>query len=246
MNVFAMTTVRDESFIISDTLDCWGEIAIEVFVYGDDSRDATPSICRTHPKVREYLTSNLYDPDRERMEWYKRQALFNSLKRFCEQGDWICLFDADEHLDFFRPEILQDDSLACIHCRSWDFYITPEDEHLDREELWCPDYRERQWVSPQPRQFPFFIRFDPRLRWWYPNQHNPDRDKQMGETVVHGSVKHWGKGYSKGLYDRKKQYYAEEWGTEFGRSYAGNDAIKEDYTDDHGNPLIKYEDIVHV
>lgn len=229
--VRGMVSVRDESWIIEDTLDSWP--CDEVYLY----MDAPPEFHIDHPKIKECVLSTLYDPDRQRAEWYKRQLLFNSLSRFCENNDWICLFDADEHLDHFRPEILTDLSIACIHCISWDFYITPEDEDKP--------YQERDWVSPKFRRLPFFIRWDPRLTWHRPNQHNPDRDKTMGETVIHGSVKHWGPGYSVENYERKRDYYVREWPI-YKERWEGREAVKRDYKDDFGRPLIRYSEIEHV
>ena len=71
MRCVGMTTVRDESWIIKQTLNIWSEVCPDgIFVYSDDSRDATPALCRSHPNVKEVIDSNLY--------WEGERALMNS------------------------------------------------------------------------------------------------------------------------------------------------------------------------
>jgi len=183
------------------------------------------------------------------MEPYKRQLLFNSLARFCGVNDWVAMFDADEHLDLstWHGQCLEDLGVVAVDCRSWDMHLTAEDV----DQTWVPgrgfSYKHRQWCSTAYRQFPFFMRFDPRWIWKFPNQHIPAWDPSRGLRLVHGSVKHWSKGHSEAIYDRKAQYYLDEWkGTEPGMtpSHQLGKGVRTEkpYLDDAGEPLQKWED----
>jgi hypothetical protein len=243
MAIYGMTTGRNEGGYIRDTLDNWGAICDGgIFVYCDDSEDATPGLCRPHEAVREVISSNLYDEDRGRMEWYKRQMLFNSIARFADPlKDWLALFDADEHLvDGFDLSLLDNPDINAIEPRIWDMYITTEDADL-RPYIDPQCYMKRQWCSTRYRQFPFFIRFDPRMKWWLRNQHLPSFDPQRGECVSHGDVKHWARGFSVENCERKSAYYAAEWPeyAEHWKALIGK-SIKEDYMDDNNYPLVKW------
>ena len=254
MKVFGMVSVRNDAHIIKDTLDNWGEICTEgIFCYGDFPQDATPALCRSHSAVVEYIDSTLYwEGKRAEMEPYKRQLLFNSLTRFCQLDDWVVMFDSDEHLELetFDKGVLEDPSIAAISPISWDMYMTEEDER-DFTPGRGTDYLHRQYCSsdgPGVRCFPFFLRWDPRYRWWRPNQHFPDREKERGYTLVHGHVKHWSKGHSELIYDKKAHYYNTEWadtglpGME-SRFITGEGVRREKpYMDDNGHPLVKWED----
>ena len=251
--IFGMTSVRNESYIISDTLDNWAEICDGgIWVYGDDPHDATPALARSHPAVKEFIDSNLYDEDRARMEWYKRQMLYNSLLRFANPlKDWVAIFDADEHLDHdsIDKSIFEDTNIGLLKCRWWDVYITPEDEHLSNPRDFTRGYLQRQWVSPVPRVFPGFMRIDPRAKWFMPNQHVPTYDVSRGMKATHGDVKHWTHGFSVENHDRKVAYYKQEW-SDFADTKYGNyaeraqnhegRAVRTDYTDFDGRPLVRY------
>jgi len=260
MKIIGMTTVRNEAWIVRDTLDLWSEVCPDgIYIYCDASTDATPALCRSHPNVKEVLESNHYWEDRAGMEPYKRQALFNSVARFLTPADWVVMFDADEHLelDSWHGECLDDLGVVAVDCRSWDMYMTAEDLLTDRRPVeYCPSeyvpgrghhYRHRQWCSTAYRQFPFFLRFDPRWIWKFPNQHMPAWDPSRGLRLVHGSVKHWSKGHSELIYDRKAEYYRREWkGTEPGMtpSHQLGKGVRTEkpYLDDVGQPLQKWED----
>ena len=258
MSCYGMVSCRNETAWITDTLDSWGEVCDGgIWVYCDASTDATPALVRSHPAVRECIDSNLYWVDnRAEMEPYKRQLLFNSVTRFCELNDWVVGFDADEHLDLesWNPVVLHDLGVAAISPVSWDMYITEEDEG----EEWVPgrgiQYLHRQWCSsdgPGVRCFPFFLRWDPRFQWTRPNQHFPDWDKARGIELVHGHVKHWSKGHSAEVYDRKARYYQSEWEKDPDKMLPGmepkacaGEAVRREtpYVDDSGYPLVKWED----
>ena len=154
MGVRGIAKVRDEAHIIKSTLDSWAEICdAGIHVYCDNCTDrgATETICKEHPAVAEVLTSDLYDPDRERAEWFHRRQVLHSALRFCGNDDWIVYFDGDEHLEQFDAEVLDNPSVLAVACESYDTYITPEDEDLSE---W--NFQGRRWVS-QEYQFSVYL-----------------------------------------------------------------------------------------
>jgi len=239
MQVRGIIKARNEAHIIGDTLDRWASMCADgVHVYDDHSQDETADICRAHPGVVEVLSSDLFDPNRERAEWYNRQAVFSSAMRFLEPGDWLAYFDADEHLYNFDLGMLQRPEVNVIACRWYDVYITPEDEDLP--------YTERQWVGPEVRTIPFFYRVDEFLTGFsFPDQrimhHRPARHNHQS-----GAIKHFGKGFSRDLWERKVEYYGQVFGPKYAakwRSRKGK-AVHRDYKSDEGRPLIPWDDIV--
>jgi len=86
MAIVGIAKVRDEVHILKDTLDNWAQYCdagIHVYVEFDARGcphhvDMTACIAREHPAVREVITSNLIDPDRERAEAHNRPRPFAS------------------------------------------------------------------------------------------------------------------------------------------------------------------------
>ena len=241
MNI-GITKVRNEEHIIQDTLDCWSEVCDQIIVYDDDSQDETAEICRSHPAVIEVISSNCLDPDRLRAEWYNRQLVLNSAKR--HDFEWIAYFDGDEHLYDFDKSMLKDESVKVIATQWYDIYITPEDANLLDD-----DYQLRRWVSPEYRQIPFFYRNSPVLAFTQPDQRIMHHESTECYPI-NGLIRHWGKGFSVDIWDRKVQYYGHEHGlngtdgmyAEKWRAREGN-AIHHDFMSDEGNELILWQDV---
>ena len=234
-----ITKVRNEAHIIEDTLDRWAEFCPDgIHVYDDHSEDETANICRAHPGVVEVVTSDLFDPDRERAEWFNRHAMFASARRFLQDGDWLAYFDADEHLYRFDADMLDNPNVSVIACKWFDVYITPDDEHQD--------YTKRQWVGPEVRIIPFFYRVDRNLRGFsQPDQrimhHRPATFNPEG-----GVMKHYGKGFSVDLWERKCQYYSEVFGPKYAAKWLARkgQAVHRDYKSDEGRPLLLWADVL--
>ena len=229
---------RNESHIIGHTLDVWGSLCLDgIHVLDDSSDDDTVEICREHPAVAEVISVDLFDPDRERAEWYNRQMLFNSAMRFLQEGDWLAYFDADEHLFGVDESLLSDPTVGMIFCKWYDVYITPMDVDAD--------YTERQWVGPETRHIPFFYRVNKALRGFgQPDQRIMFHDP-TGQ-VESGLIRHYGKGFSVEIWDRKVEYYGNVFGPKYAdkwRARAGG-AVHHDYRSDEGRPLINWADVV--
>src|SRR6266498_3970665 len=101
MTIFGITRIRNESFIIRDTLDHFGLICDGgIFVYDDMSTDDTVGICRAHPSVITIIQGTSWDYNRERAEFENRQAIFLECAKISHKDDWLLYFDADERLEF--------------------------------------------------------------------------------------------------------------------------------------------------
>ena len=241
--VTGIAKVRNEAHIISDTLDNWAPICDGgIHVYDDCSNDDTPDLCRRHSAVKEVLQSTLFDPDRERAEWFNRQAVLASAQRFMGPRDWVVYFDADEHLWDFDRSILDRPGVNLVAFRSFDAYIAPEDAHLpDRS------YAERRWVGPEYEVCHYFYRNLLAPRFHLPDQRHMSVDPRRGDTHAHvvDRILHWGAAISVDAWERKCDYYAEVFGPKYATKWANRrgKAVQTDMKSRYGNPLVLWEDV---
>jgi len=242
MNVVGICKVRNEAHIIKDTLDNWAEHCDWIHVYDDYSTDGTARICEEHPAVKEVISSNLIDPNRERAEWFNRQAALSSAQRFMQKDDWVVYFDADEHLWDFDNRILQDPKNDVITLRSFDVYITPEDAHLGVE-----NYGQRQWVSPAWEFCLYFFRNSPFLRFDMPDQRHMHHKPDAKYAMSCGAIQHWGKGLSVEMWEKKCEYYTEVFGPKYQKKWEARKgkAVHTDMKCDFGFDLVLWQDVLH-
>ena len=242
MAVRGITKVRNEAHIIGDTLDNWAQwcdAGIHVYCDHCTDRGSTAQICREHKAVNEVIQSDLLDPDRERAEWFTRSMVLRSALRFCSDDDWVVYFDADEHLEQFNVNILNDQQTDMICCESYDAYITPEDAHYSE---W--DYSKRRWVMEKFQLSPYFYRCRNELDFCRPDQRNMDLPRDAG-VALEGKVIHWGKAISVSKWEEKCDYYTETFGPKYAEKCAARrgQAVKEDMKCDFGLPLVLWEDV---
>ena len=240
--IFGVTKVRNEAHILKATLDSWATVCTGgIFVYCDacDDMGATSSIAKSHPAVRETVTSTLMDPDRERAEWWTRQLVLRSVLRFTKEEDWVVYFDGDEILEEFDPAILNDDC-EMVALESYDTYITPEDKDVSE---W--NFSQREWVSREFQLAPYFYSCRIPLEFYKPDQRNIDLPVGSRYKLA-GKVRHWGKGLSVNLWEKKCQYYAQTFGPKYAEKWLSRvgQAVKEDYKSDYGLPLVKWSDVM--
>ena len=220
---------RNEGHILKQTLDNWATYCDRIHIYDDCSQDSTPDIAHEHPAVVEVVTSDYLDPDRLRAEWYNRNLILQSAMRF--KPEWVAYFDADEWIYGFDTDLLKNKNMVSIRSDLYDVHITPEDIGPG----------EREWVDPAPRLIPFFFRHP--IGFEYPDQRIMNHHR-CGGIAHSGKVKHWGKGWSEDIWERKVEYY----GTQFGR-YADKwkarkgKAVKHDFKSDFGQPLARFDEI---
>lgn len=227
--------VRNEAHIIKDTLDNWAPFCTEgIYVYDDVSTDSTVAICKAHPAVKEVIEGQVWDGDREKAEWYNRQAILARAQQFSGPDDWFVYFDADEHIyNFEQYDLFAQPAVKAIACRLYDFYITPDDVEKN--------YKDRQMIGPEYRTIPFFFRNSPFLRYHEPDQRIVTMEPGI-MIPIHGDIKHYGKGFSVDQWEQTCDYYIRFWPkySDKWRKRKGK-AIHKDLSD-FGSPLITWAD----
>lgn len=238
--IVGLAKIRDEEHIIQDTLDNWsGWCDGGIYIYDDCSTDRTVEICKAHPNVQEVLVSDLMDPNRERAEWYNRQILLNSARRFIGPEDWIFYSDADEFLYKFDFSILDNPGAPpCLASPQFDLYITPDD--VDAH------YTERKWVGPEYEIVPFFYRNKFLDGWHKADQRNAMLRVPMQMPPLSGFSLHTGKGMSVKNFERKCTYYTEVFGAKYRDKWEKRkgQAVRHDYTSNFGSKLVLWQDVL--
>lgn len=228
--------MRNEEHILKDTLDNWAKFCTEgIYIYDDCSEDRSVEIARAHPAVKIVIEGSYWDPDREKAEWVNRQTILTRAQMDSGPDDWFVYFDADEHIyNFEKYDLFNNPMVKAIACRLYDAMITPEDVEKS--------YKEREWFAPEFRTIIFFFRNSPYLKYSIPDQRNVTLEPGI-TAIIHGDIKHYGKGFSIDHWEKTCDYYirfwpkySEKWKTRKGK------AIHEDYLSDFGNKLVKWND----
>lgn len=231
-----LVKVRNEAHIIKDTLDNWAPFCTEgIYIYDDVSTDKTVEICRAHPAVKEIILGEIWDPDREKAEWFNRQQVLMRAQQDAGPDDWFVYFDADEHIhNFDQYELFEQFGIKAIACRLYDFYITPED--IEKP------YNKREWIGPEFRTIPFFFKNSSALQYHLPDQRIVTLEPGI-QIPIHSDIKHFGKGFSVEQWEQTCDYYIKYWPkySDKWRKRKGK-AIHKEMLSDFGNPLIKWKD----
>lgn len=227
--------VRNEEAIIKDTLDRWAVFCTGgIYVYDDVSNDRTVEICEKHPAVKAVIRGQFWDPDREKAEWFNRQAVLSRAQQDSGPTDWFVYFDADEHPYNFEDYHLFFGTAQAIAMRLYDVYITPED--VDKP------YHEREWIGPEFRTIVFFFRNSAYLKYDKPDQRIVNLEPGI-QIPIHGDIKHYGKGFSVEQWEKTCDYYARFW-PKYAQKWEARKgkAVHADMLSDFGNPLIRWRD----
>ncbi len=234
-HIIGMVKVRNEAAIIDDTLNAWGEICTDgIIVYDDCSTDTTVQICQENKHVREVIKGDFWDPEREKAEWFNRQALLSRAQQFANEETWFVYFDADEHLyEFENWTLFENPDVKAIACKLFDVYITPEDVNKK--------YTERNWVGPEYRTIVFFFRNQGGLSYDKPDQRIVNLPPDVGPIPIEGAIKHYGKGFSVQAWEDTCDYYIKFWPkyADKWRKRKGK-AIHDQGVSDFGNNLIMW------
>lgn len=232
MRIIGITKVRNESLIMQETLDHWAKVCTGgIYVYDDVSTDDTVKICLAHPAVKDVITSEFWDPDRERAEWRNRQSVLSRAQQDAGLDDWFVYFDADERYYSFEYASFFDKKVDAIACKLFDIYITPED--VDRH------YLEREWVGPEFRTITMFFRNSPKLSYSQPDQRIVTLPP-FANTIVSGWIKHFGKGISVEHWDETCKYYIDHWPKYSEKWKLRLGKAVHEYVSDFNNSLIKW------
>jgi glycosyltransferase involved in cell wall biosynthesis len=241
MKIIGLTRVRNEQYIIQDTLDHMSEFCDKIVVYDDASIDRTPEICRYHPKVKEVISNKHWDSIRSRAEWQNRRELLNVSKQHAGPDDWFVYMDADERIEFPWDilEVFSNDVIG-FRCKLFDYYITPNDIELH--------YSQRKYLGPEYRNILMIFRNLPTLDYSSSDQREVHlRDSRTVTSI--GYVKHYGKALSLKQWNDTCEYYGRffpkysaKWNARRGKaihrtSSFGNELITWDQKEIKGFPL---------
>src|SRR5262245_29964816 len=127
-----ITRVRNESLILSDTLDYVGKYVDAIVAYDDASTDQTLELLRICPKVALILANQAWEEDvSARLAAESRhRGLLLQVAREQLQFQWMFCFDADERvtedLRTFTEQIAESECDG-VRVQLFDAYMTPED-----------------------------------------------------------------------------------------------------------------------
>lgn len=199
MKIIGLTRIRNEQFIMEDTLNHMAAFCDEVIVYDDCSTDSSIEICRQNPIVTKVICGTWWDPNRKRAEWQNRLQLVKAAQVIANKNDWFIYMDADERIEF-DWEIIKHlpSTVIGIKMKLFDFYITPEDvnEH----------YTRRKFIGPEYRNILMAFRNLPTLDYSSPDQREVHL-RHPGTVINQGYVKHYGKAVSIEQWEETCQYY---------------------------------------
>ena len=191
MKVSGITRVRNESHIITDTLNHVSQFVDEIYVYDDCSTDDTVRLCKQHPKVKIVVENKVWSntsQGRDIAEGSDRKIVHDLA---CKGGaDWIYCFDADEFADFEGIDFTHN----TYKMRLFDFYATPEDAHLD--------WKHRTKIGPEYNDIIMLYRAGVNINY---KQREPLG--VSGAKKVQGYVKHFSKAISEADWEMTCDYY---------------------------------------
>lgn len=130
--IIGLIRVRNESLILSDTLEHMRSFCDFIIAYDDASTDKTYQILKKHPSVVAVIRNSKWLPnieDRLKCETQDRLELLNLAKQFNPQ--WFIYMDADERIigdikEFIKSE--ESANIDAVRISLFDAYLTKTDQ----------------------------------------------------------------------------------------------------------------------
>lgn len=225
--ITGITRVRNEALILEDTLRHFLAVCGHVFVYDDDSTDATAEIAASFDRVT-LIRGDKWRADRRAEETRHRALLLDRV-----QTDWALCFDADERLGGALPDLSADG----YRFQLFDGYMTPE----------CAEpYRSgplaelpRMW-GPERRDILMLFRKD-RSRYAGLDRREPKTRGRIELADVR--VRHYGKCLSVEHWEDTCDYYAQHFPEPYRSKWAGRKGNAIHVISDFGKPLKQWDDL---
>jgi len=232
MKIIGLTRIRNESLIISDTLDHLSEFCDDIYVYDDASTDNTVEICKTKEKVRKVLENKTWSTeDRPMAETHDRKKLLEYARQNANKDDWFVYIDADERIEF-DWELLKKANFNAVKMRLFDFYITKED--VDK------NYKDRKWLGPEYREIIIAFKNSNELNYSRPVQREVTLPKKS-KAFKSGYVKHYGKAISVEEWESTCDYYGKYF-KEYSKKWLKRKGKAIHAVSDYGRELIQWHE----
>ena len=229
--IAGITRVRNESKIIEGTLNHYAKICnAGIYVLDEASTDGTAQLCALHPAVEGLIRLSQFEhrpTERRRFEGWGRELPFRLAQaQINDPALWVVCFDADERL-YWDVDNFDFERYQAAQFRLWDYYITPDDEHLSAWEM-----TERQWIGPEFREIVMAAWSGVIIGW-----HNRPPTLAGASACVHpdaGDVKHYGKAVSVEEHEATVEYYCRFQPEAFRAKWEARrgKAVKKDFTSD--------------
>jgi ABC-type polysaccharide/polyol phosphate transport system ATPase subunit len=201
--MIGLLKIRNESLILSDTLDSFSQIVDGIIVYDDASTDESVKIARRHPKVLAVLENKTWKKNQMEEETRQRQLLLEYCQKY--QPQWIFYADADERFEGnIREFLLSPDSknIDGIRIELFDAYITRDDQKPYSR---GPLYNFRKKFGPEKREILMIWRNQPQVNFSGLIQREP---QLTGNVITKFYCQHYGKSLSIEQWEETCDYYA--------------------------------------
>ena len=203
----AMTRMRNEALILSDTLDYLAGQVDAIVAYDDASTDRTVEILRDHPKVALIVANQSWEKDvaaRKQAEGRHRGLLLD-MARAELPHDWMLCFDPDERVTGNLREFvsgLSAEDCDAVRVRLFDAYMTPDDHAPYRSDLALLDFR--RFYGPEQRDILMLWRNRPEIVFAEGDGRTP---RGMNRIATDLYCQHYGKSLSVGHWEETCDYY---------------------------------------
>lgn len=225
--IVGITRVRNETLIITDTLQHYLAHCDRILLYDDASTDDTAAIAEGFEGV-DVIRGRKWLADRPAEETRHRDLLLRTAAGL--GADWVLCFDADERLSGPLPDMTADG----YRFRLFDGYMTPDccepyrDGPLtDLPRRWGPEYRD------------ILMLFRPKFAVY------AGRDRREpcfeGKAVLAPTqVRHYGKCLSVEHWEETCGYYAEHWPEPYRSKWNARRGKAIHHLSDFGRPLVDW------
>jgi hypothetical protein len=191
--ITGITRVRNESLILADTLRHYLGVCDRIFVYDDDSTDATPEVAASFDRVT-LIRGDAWRTDRTAEETRHRALLLDRV-----QTEWVLCFDADERLEGPLPDLSADG----YRFQLFDGYMTPECSEpytggplAELPRMWGPERRDILMLFRKSKSV-----------YRGRDKREPNTDGRI--ALAQTRVRHYGKCLSVEHWEETCDYYAQ-------------------------------------
>lgn len=236
--IIAMLRVRNESLLISDTLDHLASFADGIVIYDDASNDNTVDIALAHSSVIEIIVNKKWRPsNRIWEETANRRLLYRRTLR--HRPEWVFYSDADERFEGnIRDYLLYEcaDDVEGVRVRLLDAYITEEDKKSYRPEdrLW----NFRTSFGVERRDILMAWRANRRINFTMPDSREPSLPPGRIETRFW--CQHYGKSLSIEQWEETCHYYINHFPTIYSEKWIARLGKAVHTESDFGTPLYSW------